>query len=285
MKVSDEMLSAFLDGELSSRDMDNVRDAIAENVAIADRLAALAEVDMVVKAAAEKATATALPKEIIDLLATDSDNAVTNVTYLAKPDLTAPELVKQEKSSAKDSVNTQSESVAKLQSNNEKASWVKMPMALAASVALLAGLVFFQLGEENQPIPQGSHWANVSSALNNNLTGETARFAGDVSVTPQLSFVNAKLEYCRQAEVMSSEELNVMIACKDESNGWQLVASKLGASGTDDALYQTASSAKLMEEELDALMVSAPLTREQERGAVKQGWFVQSNKEGVKDEN
>ena len=49
MKVSDEMLSAFLDGELSSSDMDNVRDAIAENVAIADRLAALAEVDMVVK--------------------------------------------------------------------------------------------------------------------------------------------------------------------------------------------------------------------------------------------
>ncbi|HAA99609.1 MAG TPA: anti-sigma factor, partial [Alteromonas macleodii] len=68
MILTDEKLSAFLDGELDTAEMDLVREAIAHDVTVSDRLAALAEVDRVVKVAAEKATAVALPKEIVALL-------------------------------------------------------------------------------------------------------------------------------------------------------------------------------------------------------------------------
>ena len=68
MILTDEKLSAFLDGELNTAEMDTVREAIAQDASISDRLAALAEVDRVVKVAAEKATAVALPKEIVALL-------------------------------------------------------------------------------------------------------------------------------------------------------------------------------------------------------------------------
>ena len=52
MILTDEKLSAFLDGELDTAEMDLVREAIAHDVTVSDRLAALAEVDRVVKVAA-----------------------------------------------------------------------------------------------------------------------------------------------------------------------------------------------------------------------------------------
>ena len=51
MILTDEKLSAFLDGELDTAEMDLVREAIAHDVTVSDRLAALAEVDRVVKVA------------------------------------------------------------------------------------------------------------------------------------------------------------------------------------------------------------------------------------------
>lgn len=277
MNLSDEMLSAFLDGELSEKDMDSVRSALAADISIADRLAALAEVDMVVKAAAEKATATALPQSIVELLSAPSEKPITREAKTA-PSVEMESQINEVKQSAL--VTTLRQKRA-----NAKPTKRTMPLAVAASVVFLAGLVFFQLGKVNQSVLQGSHWANVSQALDNNLTGETARFASEVSVTPQLSFINTELQYCRQAEVISNEELNVMIACKDASIGWQLVASKLGASEGEDALYQTASSARLLENELNSLMATAPLTRKQERNAVKENWYTQETNKGVNDEN
>ena len=78
MILTDEKLSAFLDGELDTAEMDLVREAIAHDVTVSDRLAALAEVDRVVKVAAEKATVVALPKEIVALLSDEKPLSQAN---------------------------------------------------------------------------------------------------------------------------------------------------------------------------------------------------------------
>lgn len=263
MSFTDEKLSAFLDGELDSVEMSEVREAIANDIAISDRLAALAEVDMVVKAAAEKATAVALPKEIVALLSdkntegNENENTASNVTPI-------------------DSA-TQKNSLAPKRDTK----W-KGPFAIAASVAVLAGLVFFT--QQSADTTQPSHWAKVSSVLDSNLAGEGTTFESGVTVTPQLSFLNTEFNYCRQAEVASKDELNVMIACKDNQGAWQLTASKLDSRGEYDGQYQTASSAKLMEDELDKMMASAPLNREQEKDAIEATWQSKKAK-GVNDEN
>jgi|TARA_A100000164_G_C21808283_1_gene724207 hypothetical protein len=64
----------------------------------------------------------------------------------------------------------------------------------------------------------------------------------------------------------------------------QLTASKLDSRGEYDGQYQTASSAKLMEDELDKMMASAPLNREQEKDAIEATWQSKKAK-GVNDEN
>lgn len=277
MILTDEKLSAFLDGELDAVEMEMVREAIAQDATVSDRLAALADVDRVVKAAAEKATAVALPEEIVALLSDASEAPVSDVNSVnegvAEPSA---------KSSSTENI-TPFVSKAKISrgSSGTQTTW-RTPFAIAASVAVLAGLVLFN--QQGADTTQPSHWANVSSVLDSNLTGESTTFESGVTVTPQLSFLNTDFNYCRQAKIASQDELNVMIACKDSQGSWMLAASKLDELGGNTGEYQTASSAKLLEDELNKMMASAPLNREQEQNAIEATWLAEKA-EGVNDEN
>lgn len=279
MILTDEKLSAFLDGELDTAEMDLVREAIAHDVAISDRLAALAEVDRVVKAAAEKATAVALPKEIVALLSDESRQSDKSEAQATDVSLERESTTEQHSAENVTRFPQKASSINSAQQNQTK--W-KGPFAIAASVAVLAGLVFFN--QQGAETTQPTHWAKVSSVLDSNLTGEATTFDTGVTVTPQLSFVNTDFNYCRQAEVASQDELNVMIACKDKQGVWQLAASKLDELGESTGQYQTATSAKVMEDELDNMMASAPLNREQEKNAIEATWLTDKAK-GVNDEN
>ena len=279
MILTDEKLSAFLDGELDTAEMDLVREAIAHDVTVSDRLAALAEVDRVVKVAAEKATAVALPKEIVALLSDEKPLSQESEVQASDASLASASAANQ---SSAENVKPFPKKVNSTNSAPHKQTKWKGPFAIAASVAVLAGLVFFN--QQGAETTQPSHWARVSSVLDSNLTGEATTFDSGVTVTPQLSFVNTEFNYCRQAEVASKDELNVMIACKDKQGAWQLAASKLDELGENAGQYQTATSAKVMEEELDKMMASAPLNREQEKNAIEATWLA-DKAEGVNDEN
>ncbi len=279
MILTDEKLSAFLDGELDTAEMDLVREAIAHDVTVSDRLAALAEVDRVVKVAAEKATAVALPKEIVALLSDEKPLSQANGVQASDASLASASAANQ---SSAENVKPFPKKANSTNSAPHKQTKWKGPFAIAASVAVLAGLVFFN--QQGAETTQPSHWARVSSVLDSNLTGEATTFDSGVTVTPQLSFVNTEFNYCRQAEVASKDELNVMIACKDKQGAWQLAASKLDELGENAGQYQTATSAKVMEEELDKMMASAPLNREQEKNAIEATWLA-DKAEGVNDEN
>jgi len=277
--LTDEKLSAFLDGELDTAEMDLVREAIAHDVTVSDRLAALAEVDRVVKVAAEKATAVALPKEIVALLSDEKPLSQASGVQASDASLASASAANQ---SSAENVKPFPKKANSTNSAPHKQTKWKGPFAIAASVAVLAGLVFFN--QQGAETTQPSHWARVSSVLDSNLTGEATTFDSGVTVTPQLSFVNTEFNYCRQAEVASKDELNVMIACKDKQGAWQLAASKLDELGENAGQYQTATSAKVMEEELDKMMASAPLNREQEKNAIEATWLA-DKAEGVNDEN
>ena len=279
MILTDEKLSAFLDGELDTAEMDLVREAIAHDVTVSDRLAALADVDRVVKVAAEKATAVALPKEIVALLSDEKPLSQASGVQASDASLASASAANQ---SSAENVKPFPKKVNSTNSAPHKQTKWKGPFAIAASVAVLAGLVFFN--QQGAETTQPSHWARVSSVLDSNLTGEATTFDSGVTVTPQLSFVNTEFNYCRQAEVASKDELNVMIACKDKQGAWQLAASKLDELGENAGQYQTATSAKVMEEELDKMMASAPLNREQEKNAIEATWLA-DKAEGVNDEN
>lgn len=68
MKITDVQLSAFLDNELSSAEMEQVRGAIATDEKLAERLAQLAQVDDIASKRAELLMQTPLPDPILAML-------------------------------------------------------------------------------------------------------------------------------------------------------------------------------------------------------------------------
>ncbi|WP_394222359.1 hypothetical protein [Alteromonas gracilis] len=150
-------------------------------------------------------------------------------------------------------------------------------VALVVSLTVLAALVF--INQQGDKTTQPSHWASVSSVLDRNLAGAATTLNSGVTVTPQLSFFDSRLHYCRQAEVTSKDELNVMIACKDKQGAWQLTASKLNKRSEVSGQTAAAVSTNLMEDELDRMMAFAPLNREQEKKAIEATWLAERPKE------
>ncbi|MBQ4829136.1 anti-sigma factor [Alteromonas sp. MMG017] len=282
MTISDEMLSAFLDAELSDEDMEYVRASIANDLTLSDRLASLAQVDMMVKAAADAATQKPLPNSVVALLADD----VSSEAYLEQADFDSDQV---SSSHTGERISSNVTSLDRKTQESESSGKWKVPLSLAAGVALVAGLTLMQ-SEHTAPLDPAitsttnSHWANVSKALDNNLTGEMMVTDAGMEIVPQLSFMNIQSQLCRQAQIQGEDELNVMIACKNNQGIWQLHASKLITAGRDKSEYQTASANKVLDEEIDLLMVSTPLNREQEQQAINHGWQSKAA-EGVVNEN
>ena len=282
MTISDEMLSAFLDAELSDEDMEYVRTAIASDLALSDRLASLAQVDMMVKAAADAATQKPLPTCVVTLLADDDVSQAYYEQTNFDSDHVSSNQVGESKPSNVAGFNRKTNDIK----NGGK--W-KVPLSLAAGVALVAGLTLMQ-SQHTAPLDpsdsstKNSHWANVSKALDTHLTGERMVTDAGMEIVPQLSFMNNQSQLCRQAQIQGEDELNIMIACKNDQGIWQLHASKLMTVGRDKSEYQTASANKVLDEEIDLLMVSTPLNREQEQQAINHGWQFNTAK-GVVNEN
>jgi hypothetical protein len=259
--MSDEKLSAFLDAELNHNEMEEVREALANTPALADRLAALAQVDMVVKHAAEQATRKPLPAEIVSLLSSDKTEHPPHNAPHSQP--------------------ASNISPIRQQQNSGKKWWV--PLSLAASIAAVAGLSYMQLSAS--PESENNYWASVSTALDTAHSGETVTLTSGLNVTPKLSFQSTTEGLCRQAELAGKDELNVVIACKNQQGNWQLQATKILPTGESQGQYQTASASKVLEQELDELMASAPFNRAQEADAIKQQWLESNMAIGENDEN
>lgn len=273
MNVSNEQLSAFLDGELPEAEMQYVREAIAIDISLADKLAALAEVDVIVKSAAEKATATALPKSVLMLLEQEAG-------------LSTGDLNDTDQSENLSDRKEKSNKVLAFSVQRKRRKWY-VPLAAAASFAALAGLVFVQQDRTVTPGTSllASQWDRVSSVLDLKLTGESVELASGLEVTPQLSFISTESTYCRQAKVVTSNEKNTLIACRNTQSEWQLVASSLQATDQNTGPYQTASKADVFNDEINKLMSASPLNRVQEQRAIESQWQLKKPARGVNNEN
>lgn len=276
--ITDDMLSAFLDNALSASDMERVREAMAQDLTVADRLAELAQVDMVVKKAADVATRIPLPAAVVQLLGQHSMDA-THGNNTKHASVTRKVLPFSETERQFDGRATLKHVGMR---PTKRKSWT-FPLAIAASLAVVAGLSFFQL--DNKEAQQSSYWANVSEALNTVHSGTTITLASGKRVTPQLSFEDTQHHYCRQAQVQSNDELNVMIACKNKQGNWQLKVTETFLVSPMGGEYQTASASNVFDNELDKMMLSQPLNHQQEQQAIKQQWQVESTAEGESHEN
>lgn len=223
--ISDIQLSAFLDAALPEPDMERIRQALAEDDALVNRLAELAMVDTLVDQCYRQIDSQPLPAEL---------------QALAQQ-------------------HTSRQNVVPFRRIKQLASQWQLQ---AAAVALVSLVTVFSLTNRPQPDALQANidvWQAVSDVLQQQPSGKDYVVAG-ITVTPRLSFIAENGQFCRQYRLEHNGAGSEQIACRNQ-NQWQLEASAdTGPIEIDGSAYQTASGGRVLDDKLDQLKATAPLS-------------------------
>ncbi|MBO6525549.1 RseA family anti-sigma factor [Erythrobacter sp.] len=248
--ITDEMLSAFLDGELGASQADEVRVALDSDPALRARLAKFEQADATMRDAASNVVDRRLPQSVMAMLAGEKT------------------------------------SVAPLKAHRPRRLggsrfW---PTALAASIALVLGLtigVLYQgarlgntVGSNAQIAARVAPGDPLFEALESTPSGQSVAFgeAGG-SIQPMLSFASASGDPCREFMAVGSDDAVRAVACR-ERNSWRIdFAVRSESAGTKNG-YQTASAsdARLVSDYISDVMVGDAFGRETETEVMAEGW-------------
>lgn len=237
--LTDEKLSAFLDSELPEKQMQLIRDQLADNEDLAIRLAELANVDVIVSTTYHDIDDVPLPESIRKLVTenepvSQANNSVVDLSLWKRA----------------------------------KSAWQNhAPLATAA--ALLLGLTI-GISMHFSGTGSSEQWSKIVSALNENVSGQSIAIAPGYEVMPRVSFNNANQQLCRQFVLQTPENTQHSIACHD-GNSWQLEAT-LYDEPIEAGSYQTASSQQPINNLVESMAVGAFLNAEQEQQAIRSGW-------------
>ncbi|PKM17179.1 MAG: hypothetical protein CVV11_20660 [Gammaproteobacteria bacterium HGW-Gammaproteobacteria-15] len=232
MMLSDEMLSAFLDAQLSPAEMDAVRQQLLDDEQLTERLADLAMVDSLVQQHYTQIDERPMPEAILQLLHQD---------------------------------------VPKLAETPGNAKVIPFPLwrraqqqlqrhaAAVACIALFAGYGASQLSGPAQPALAGLT-KDVVQLLDSAASGQGYQLAQQ-QLTPRLSFINQQGDFCRQYSLQSQAELSENIACRRNGRWRQHASVNLELSGVvNEGQYQTASGGSIVDNILDNMMAGPALT-------------------------
>ena len=248
--ITDEMLSAFLDGELGTSQSDEVRAALDNDPALRARLAKFEQADATMRDAASNVVDRRLPQSVMAMLAGEKTSVAPLEVYRRK----------------------------RLGGSRF---W---PTALAASIALVVG---WSTGVLYQRTPQGGAAESnaqiaarvapgdpLFEALESTPSGQSVAF-GDAggSIQPMLSFATASGDPCREFMAVGSDDAVRAVACR-ERKSWRIdFAVRSERAGTRNG-YQTASAsdARLMSDYISDVMVGDAFSREAEAEVMAEGW-------------
>ena len=243
MTISDETLNAFIDGELSTIEMNIVRDAIAKDELVAERIDTLASLNSQMHASVSSIDALPLSKGLDDV----------------RKKLEAA--VSAEHSSG------HSGKVISFPWWRKVQAAVTMPTAIAASIAAVFGF-FLNVdgGARSSALPD---WIAINDALSQQRSGDVITTKSGASFEARLTFLNHEGEYCRQFYVkpMNSPALQ-SIACR-VGDDWNLRAA---IPAGDQASYQTASSGRALNDILDGMIRGDLVSSEQEKTVIDRRW-------------
>jgi hypothetical protein len=235
MNITDEILSAFLDNEFSEPEMNALRDQIALDPALADRLAELASVDAQLQRHYGSIDQQPMPDGVTRLL--------EQATSVDRPDKV----------------------VAfpwwrRLAAHSGK----------AIAAAVVAGFVMTQwLGS---PAVDDPAWSSIAQVLEQQPSGQVYDVSSDASLTPRLTFQNQAADWCRQFRLDTETRASEQIACRDGMGNWTTVAKAEVPLTPESSGYQSASGGQVMDAELDRRMAGQPLTRGEEADLINSGW-------------
>jgi len=253
MKITDEKLSAYIDGELAVNEMEAINNALKSDASLSARLAEMKRPDRIIAAAYGEIDKEPMPKAIMDLLQSgaESEEAVNGgnvVRFPLKSLLHAPQ------------------------------QWTT---PLAASVALAIGVgLGMQLTSNNGAAgSDGVLMAGVidasspiHQALESSMSAETFSSSG-VSVTPVLTFKSREGDFCREFSATADAVTNRAVACR-MNDQWAMQFAMVSDRNMDPDSFSTASTAAspAFDGFVDELMGDEPLAPDDEAAVIKRQW-------------
>lgn len=242
MTITDEQLSAFLDGELPAEDLKRIAAAIDADAALRKRAEALAAPDTLIKKAYSAIDDAPMPAAVTALLAEPAaDNVVASAPRTASP-----------------------------------ARWT---MPLAASIALSAGIALGMfMSSPARMTPTGAQLAGainpgdpLHAALDATPSGESVALPGARTASFVLSFKSHDGDYCREFIVDGETDSSRALACREDGR-WSVKLAAVEAKG--DGGYATAASgvSAAFDAGAEALGAGDPLDRAREDALLQSGW-------------
>ncbi len=252
MTVTDEKLSAYIDGELALDEIEAINNALKSDAALAARLAELKRPDRLIAAAYGEIDKEPMSEAIMDLLRPEAGDGGTaiggNIVRFPLSLMRAPQ---------------------------------KWAMPLAASVALAIGVgVGVQLTSDNGPERRENILlagvieaaSPIHQALDSVPSSETYSLNG-ASVTPVLTFKSKEGDYCREFLVASDAVTSRAVACR-MNDQWAVQFAMVSDRNMDPDSFSTASTAAspAFDSFVDELMGDEPLASDDEAAIIKRQW-------------
>ncbi|HEX7063414.1 MAG TPA: hypothetical protein VF200_15685 [Woeseiaceae bacterium] len=257
----DELLSAYLDGELASAEADELERRLALEPSLAGRLEAMRGMDRATAAVFRAIDERPMPKRVLQLLGEQAEDETppgSNVVPLGR---------------------------------GRGPRELYRPMALAASIALAAGLWLGRLlpGET----PGGDYPSRITedsplyTAFERTASGAALELDGGRYAEPVLTFLSGTGAWCRQLRISGGAAPVDTLACRRDG-AWhvELVTFGPAAAGPAEGSYGQASAgaAPAMRAALDALRGGEPpLGAAEEQAVIGGGWPPGTPGAGVRE--
>lgn len=245
--TTDEVLSAFIDGELPPEEMEEVRREVEKSPALSARVEALKAADRLVVGAYGAIGDEPMPQRVLDLLENRGGAAGSNVVEF--------------------SPGRRSSGVGRY--------W---PSALAASLALAVGVGLGLQFSGGGALIAGAieKGSPLYAALETTPSAETVTVAGrsGAKLTPVLSFRSQTGDFCREFLVISKHRGNRAVACR-QGDQWAVeFAVAVAPRDAGGSSYATASSELdgAFETAVGDMIADAPLAPEEEAALIESGW-------------
>ena len=251
-RKDDELLSAYIDGELPPDDAAALVERMASEPALVRRLEAMRSGDAAVRAVYEKLDQEPLPEGVTQLLSTAGDAPLKDRVVAFR--------------------------------GRGMPRFVNWPVAVAAGVALVAGfLALRQMQEVPQLGPVDALVAGefdtdgeILDLLEHGISGRPEVVADTGEMRVILSFESESGTYCRQLYVTDVGQSAHGVACKGRS-GWELEAVAPGAPGTPGAQFQAAAGdapAAVSSAVENLIGPRDPLSVEEEMSLISTAWKI-----------
>ncbi|MEM9494535.1 MAG: hypothetical protein AAGA09_00920 [Pseudomonadota bacterium] len=254
----DDVLSTYLDGELAEADMLAVEKAVAADPAVRARLDRLRRVDAALGAALRLDTIST-PDRVKDMLRAPASAGRANEDA--------------------NSVPVRGGDVVRFPTFFRMRT--ALPMAAAASLALVAGYVAGLMQPSSPPAPGFAIAGVVNdahplfSALETTPSGETVAVKGAVGeiVRLLLTYRTNEGALCREFDIGDAERSLRSVACRG-ADAWEIKIAAAAGGITSAQAYETASAGDVsfIADYVDATMDGDPFDAEDEKAAIRAEW-------------